>query len=175
MQDPLPHVALHLFSRVGREQPISGTWPSLLPVFGVRIRAAVDCSYRARPLAVGCLFLFVWGQQPDRLGRSVLLFTSSAAPFAGMATSCGIGGHARRSVGRRRGVLGAYLVFFPDVPIDMYGMAGSSPSRLPLRVLGGLRLPLVGGRSRPARSAPYSLAGLRVRDGRAEAFLSIQE
>ena len=56
------------------------------------------------PLAVGCLFLFVLGDNvEDRLGR---------VPFLLFYLFCGA----------VAGVLGAYLVFFPDVPIDMYGM-----------------------------------------------------
>jgi membrane associated rhomboid family serine protease len=79
------------------------------------------------PLAVGCLFLFVLGDNvEDRLGRiPFLLFYLFCGAVAGMAHvlwgSAGMPA-ALGSAGAVAGVLGAYLVFFPDVPIDMYGM-----------------------------------------------------
>ena len=79
------------------------------------------------PLAVGCLFLFVLGDNvEDRLGRvPFLLFYLVCGAVAGAAhVLWGKAGMpaALGSAGAVAGVLGAYLVFFPDVPIDMYGM-----------------------------------------------------
>src|SRR3990172_3898233 len=79
------------------------------------------------PLAVGCLFLFVLGDNvEDRLGRvPFLLFSLFCGAVAGAAhVLWGKAGmpDALGSAGSVAGVLGAYLVFFPDVPIDMYGM-----------------------------------------------------
>ena len=79
------------------------------------------------PLAVGCLFLFVLGDNvEDRLGRiPFFLFYLFCGAVAGMAhVLWGKTGMpaALGSAGAVAGVLGAYLVFFPDVPIDMYGM-----------------------------------------------------
>jgi membrane associated rhomboid family serine protease len=79
------------------------------------------------PLGVGCLFLFVLGDNvEDRLGRvPFLLFYLFCGVVAGAAHV--VGGKtgmpaALGSAGAVAGVLGAYLVFFPDVPIEMYGM-----------------------------------------------------
>lgn len=79
------------------------------------------------PLSVGCLFLFVLGDNvEDRLGRvPFLLFYLFCGAVAGSAhVLWGKAGlpAALGSAGAVAGVLGAYLVFFPDVPIDMYGM-----------------------------------------------------
>jgi membrane associated rhomboid family serine protease/Zn-finger nucleic acid-binding protein len=79
------------------------------------------------PLAVGCLFLFVLGDNvEDRLGRvPFLLFYLFSGAVAGVAhVVAGTAGMpaALGSAGAVAGVLGAYLVFFPDVPIAMYGM-----------------------------------------------------
>lgn len=79
------------------------------------------------PLAVGCLFLFVLGDNvEDRLGRvPFLLFYLFCGAVAGAVhVLWGKAGMpaALGSAGAVAGVLGAYLVFFPDVPIDMYGM-----------------------------------------------------
>jgi membrane associated rhomboid family serine protease len=79
------------------------------------------------PLAVGCLFLFVLGDNvEDRLGRvPFLLFYLFCGAVAGAAhVLWGKAGMpaALGSAGAVAGVLGAYLVFFPDVPVDMYGM-----------------------------------------------------
>jgi len=79
------------------------------------------------PLAVGCLFIFVLGDNvEDRLGRApFLLFYLFCGAVAGVAhVVWGKAGMpaALGSAGAVAGVLGAYLVFFPDVPIDMYGM-----------------------------------------------------
>jgi membrane associated rhomboid family serine protease len=79
------------------------------------------------PLGVGCLFLFVLGDNvEDRLGRvPFLLFYLFCGAVAGAAhVLWGTAGMpaALGSAGAVAGVLGAYLVFFPDVPIAMYGM-----------------------------------------------------
>jgi len=79
------------------------------------------------PLAVGCLFLYVLGDNvEDRLGRlPFLLFYLFCGAVAGAAhVLWGKAGMpaALGSAGAVAGVLGAYLVFFPDVPIEMYGM-----------------------------------------------------
>ena len=79
------------------------------------------------PLGVGCLFLFVLGDNvEDRLGRvPFLLFYLFCGAVAGAAhVLWGKAGlpAALGSAGAVAGVLGAYLVFFPDVPIEMYGM-----------------------------------------------------
>jgi len=79
------------------------------------------------PLGVGCLFLFVLGDNvEDRLGRvPFLLFYLFCGAVAGTAhVVSGTAGMpaALGSAGAVAGVLGAYLVFFPDVPIEMYGM-----------------------------------------------------
>lgn len=79
------------------------------------------------PLAAGCLFLFVLADNvEDRMGW---------LPFLLLYLACGIfsgaahvlwgkpeGYAALGSAGAVAGVLGAYLVFFPDVAIRMYGM-----------------------------------------------------
>jgi len=79
------------------------------------------------PIVVGCLFLFVLGDNvEDRLGRvPFLLFYLFCGVVAGVAqVVSGKAGMpaALGSAGAVAGVLGAYLVFFPDVPIEMYGM-----------------------------------------------------
>jgi len=78
------------------------------------------------PLAVGFLFLFVLGDNvEDRMGRGpFLLFYLICGAVAGTAHI--LGGKAGApaalgSAGAVAGVLGAYLVFFPEVPISMYG------------------------------------------------------
>jgi len=79
------------------------------------------------PLAVGSLFLFVLGDNvEDRLGK---------VPYFALFLLCGViagaahvlwgktgGPPAQGSTGAVAGILGAYLVFFPNVSIRMYGM-----------------------------------------------------
>lgn len=79
------------------------------------------------PLLTGALFLFILGDNvEDRMGW---------LPFFLLYLSCGVlagtahvlwgkpGGYAALgSAGAVAGVLGAYLVFFPDVSIEMYGL-----------------------------------------------------
>ena len=79
------------------------------------------------PLVVGCLFLLVLGDNvEDRMGRvSFLIFYTLCAVIAGAAhVLWGKAGApaALGSAGAVAGVLGAYLVFFPEVPISMYGV-----------------------------------------------------
>jgi len=79
------------------------------------------------PLVVGCLFLLVLGDNvEDRFGRGVfLLFYLLCGAVAGAAhVLLGKAGApaALGSAGAVAGVLGAYLVFFPEVPVSMYGM-----------------------------------------------------
>jgi membrane associated rhomboid family serine protease len=78
------------------------------------------------PLATGCLFLHVLGDNvEDRLGHATFfLFYLVAGAAAGTAHL--LWGKAGApavlgSAGAVAGVLGAYLVFFPQVPISMYG------------------------------------------------------
>jgi len=79
------------------------------------------------PLLAGALFLFVLGDNvEDRIGRIpflVLYLLCGAA--AGVAhLHLGKAGHpaAFGSAGAVAGVLGAYLIFFPQVSIKMYGL-----------------------------------------------------
>jgi membrane associated rhomboid family serine protease len=79
------------------------------------------------PLARDLLFLFVLGDNvEDRMGR---------VPFAGFYLLCGVlsgaahvvwgtagGPPALGSAGAAAGILGAYLVFFPNVSVKMYGL-----------------------------------------------------
>ena len=79
------------------------------------------------PLVVGCLFLLVLGDNvEDRLGRGAfLLFYLLCGAVGGAAhVLFGKAGApaALGSAGAVAGVLGAYLVFFPEVPVSMYGM-----------------------------------------------------
>jgi rhomboid family protein len=79
------------------------------------------------PLVVGVLFLLVLGDNVEnRIGSvSFVLFYLFCGVAAGLGqTSWGDTGApaALGSAGAVAGVLGAYLVFFPEVPISMYGM-----------------------------------------------------
>jgi membrane associated rhomboid family serine protease len=121
------------------------------------------------PLGVGCLFLFVLGDNvEDRLGRVPFLFfylfcgavagaAHVVAGAAGMPAALG-------SAGAVAGVLGAYLVFFPDVPIEMYGMGrvGTVPAYL-FACAWAVSVFLWGWGPGPLSSllnpAPFSLAG----------------
>jgi membrane associated rhomboid family serine protease len=78
-------------------------------------------------LVVGCLFLLVLGDNvEERVGRGTfLLFYLFCGAVAGSAhVIWGKAGApaALGPAGAVAGVLGAYLVFFPDVPVSMYGM-----------------------------------------------------
>jgi membrane associated rhomboid family serine protease len=79
------------------------------------------------PLLTGALFLFVLGDNvEDRMGwLPFLLLYLACGVVAGMAHVLWgkPGGYAALgSAGAVAGVLGAYLVFFPDVAIEMYGL-----------------------------------------------------
>lgn len=127
-------VALYLLSRIGagdvaglqgRLALPSGTGFSGVPKFALLLVPFLHGG--VVPLGVGCLFLFVLGDNvEDRLGRvPFLLFYLFCGAVAGTAhVVSGTAGMpaALGSAGAVAGVLGAYLVFFPDVPIEMYGM-----------------------------------------------------
>ncbi|MHB8941293.1 MAG: rhomboid family intramembrane serine protease [Desulfobacteria bacterium] len=109
----------------GRLALPSGTGFSGVPKFALLLTPFLNGGIV--PLAVGCLFLFVLGDNvEDRLGRApFLLFYLFCGAVAGAAhVVAGKAGMpaALGSAGAVAGVLGAYLVFFPDVPIEMYGM-----------------------------------------------------
>jgi membrane associated rhomboid family serine protease/Zn-finger nucleic acid-binding protein len=127
-------VALYLLSWIGAGEIAglqarlalpSGTGFSGVPKFALLLAPFLHGGIV--PLGVGCLFLFVLGDNvEDRLGRVPFLFfylfcgavagaAHVVAGKAGMPAALG-------SAGAVAGVLGAYLVFFPDVPIEMYGM-----------------------------------------------------
>jgi len=79
------------------------------------------------PLATGLLFLLVLGDNvEDRMGwLSFLLLYLACGVAAGAAhLAWGKVGNppALGSAGAVAGVLGAYLIFFPEVPIRMYGL-----------------------------------------------------
>ena len=127
-------VALHLISRIGAGEVASLQARLALPsgtgFSGVPKVALLSTPFLHGgivPLAAGCLFLFVLGDNvEDRLGRvPFLLFYLFCGAVAGAAhvlwgkvgMPAAIG-----SAGAVAGVLGAYLVFFPEVPIEMYGI-----------------------------------------------------
>jgi len=79
------------------------------------------------PLLAGALFLFVLGDNvEDRIGRiPFLILYLLCGAAAGVAHLLwGKAGHpaALGSAGAVAGVLGAYLIFFPQVSITMYGL-----------------------------------------------------
>jgi membrane associated rhomboid family serine protease len=79
------------------------------------------------PLAMGSLFLFVLGDNvEDRMGSFgyflFYLFCGICAGAAHVLWGNAGGPPAHASSGAVAGILGAYLVFFPDVSIRMYGM-----------------------------------------------------
>jgi membrane associated rhomboid family serine protease len=127
-------VALHLLSWIGagdgtglqgRLALPSGTGFSGVPKVALLLTPFLHGGIV--PLGVGCLFLFVLGDNvEDRLGPvPFLLFYLFCGAVAGAAhVLFGKAGMpaALGSAGAVAGVLGAYLVFFPDVPIEMYGM-----------------------------------------------------
>ena len=177
-------VALHLLSWIGAGDAAglqgrlalpSGAGFSGVPKFA--LLSAPFLHGGIVSLAVGCLFLFVLGDNvEDRLGRvPFLLFYLFCGAIAGAAhVLWGTAGMpaALGSAGAVAGVLGAYLVFFPDVPIEMYGMGRVvHRSRLPLRVrLGGRRVPVGVGPGAPVESAQSRAvlprgAPRRVRNG----------
>jgi membrane associated rhomboid family serine protease len=79
------------------------------------------------PLAAGLLFLYVLGDNvEDRMGSIAyfLLYLSCGVCAGAAHLLWGMpgGGTALAMSGAVGGVLGAYLVFFPEVSIRMYGM-----------------------------------------------------
>jgi membrane associated rhomboid family serine protease/uncharacterized C2H2 Zn-finger protein len=79
------------------------------------------------PLAVGSLFLAVLGDNvEDRLGKVpyviLYLFCGAVAGAAHVLWGRTGGPSSLGSTGAVAGILGAYLVFFPNVSIRMYGM-----------------------------------------------------
>jgi membrane associated rhomboid family serine protease/Zn-finger nucleic acid-binding protein len=130
--------ALHLLSWAGagdlaglqaRLALPSGTGFSGVPKFALLLTPFLHGG--VVPLVAGCLFLFVLGDNvEDRLGRApFLLFYLFCGAVAGAAhVLWGKSGMpaALGSAGAVAGLLGAYLVFFPDVPIEMYGMGRTS-------------------------------------------------
>jgi len=79
------------------------------------------------PLVVGCLFLLVLGDNvEDRIGRGTFLmfylFCGAVAGAVHVLWGKAGAPAALGSAGAVAGVLGAYLVFFPEVPVTMYGM-----------------------------------------------------
>ena len=127
-------VALYLLSSIGAGGMGALRWRLALPpgtgFSGVQAFALLAAPFLHGgivPLGVSSLFLLVLGDNvEDRLGRvPFLLFYLSCGAVAGAAHLLwGTAGMpvALGSAGAVAGVLGAYLVFFPDVPIAMYGM-----------------------------------------------------
>jgi len=79
------------------------------------------------PLAAGSLFLFVLGDNvEDRMGSIAYfffyLFCGVCAGIAHVLWGKAGGTPALSSPGAVAGILGAYLVFFPNVSIQLYGM-----------------------------------------------------
>lgn len=79
------------------------------------------------PLLGGCLFLSILGDNvEDRIGTVAYLVFFFLCAAAGSAVHLLWGEPAGRaamgSAVAAAGILGAYVVFFPDVPIRMYGM-----------------------------------------------------
>ena len=127
-------IGVYLFSRIGGGPPaLPGGLPGLpsgAGFSGVSLPASLVSLFLHAgivPLAAGSLFLFVLGDNvEDRVGwLPFLLFYLLCGVLAGAAHVLWgkPGGYAALgSAGAVAGVLGAYLVFFPDVPIEMYGM-----------------------------------------------------
>jgi membrane associated rhomboid family serine protease/Zn-finger nucleic acid-binding protein len=126
--------ALHLLSWIGAGG-VSGLQARLALPSGTGFSGVAPFALLAAPflhggivpLAAGCLFLYVLGDNvEDRLGRLpfllLYLFCGAVAGAAHVvAGKAGMPG-ALGSAGAVAGILGAYLVFFPEVPIEMYGL-----------------------------------------------------
>jgi membrane associated rhomboid family serine protease len=79
------------------------------------------------PLTIGSLFLFVLGDNvEDRMGSAAYFFfflvSGVIAGVAHVLWGKAGGTQALSSPGAVAGILGAYLVFFPNVSIRLYGM-----------------------------------------------------
>ncbi len=103
----------------------SGSGPGAVPA--AAIFASPFLHRGLVPLLAGALFLFVLGDNvEDRIGRiPFLVLYLLCGAVAGVAhLVLGKAGHpaALGSAGAVAGVLGAYLIFFPQVSITMYGL-----------------------------------------------------
>jgi membrane associated rhomboid family serine protease len=169
-------VALHLFAMIGiggmdglaaRLALAPGSGFADLPAFALWLAPFFHGGIV--PLVVGCLFLLVLGDNvEDRMGRlAFLAFFLACGVIAGAAHvlwgTTGVPA-ALGSAGAVAGVLGAYLVFFPEVPISMYGVGDvvSVPAYL-FACAWAVALFLWGWTPGPLSAllnpAPYSLAG----------------
>jgi membrane associated rhomboid family serine protease/Zn-finger nucleic acid-binding protein len=127
-------IGVYLFAQIGGWPPaLPGGLPGLpsgAGFSGVSLPSSLVSLFLHAgivPLAAGSLFLFVLGDNvEDRMGwLPFLLFYLLCGVLAGATHVLWgkPGGYAALgSSGAVAGVLGAYLVFFPDVPIEMYGM-----------------------------------------------------
>ena len=127
-------IGVYIFAQIGGGPPaLPGGLPGLpsgAGFSGVSLPASLVSLFLHAgivPLAAGSLFLFVLGDNvEDRMGwLPFLLFYLLCGVLAGAAHVLWgkpAGYSALGSAGAVAGVLGAYLVFFPDVPIEMYGM-----------------------------------------------------
>ncbi len=127
-------IGVYLFAQIGGGPPaLPGGHPGLFSgagISGVSLSALLVYPHLHAgllPLLAGSLFLFVLGDNvEDRMGwLPFLLFYLLCGVLAGTAHVLlgKPGGYAALgSAGAVAGVLGAYLVFFPDVSIEMYGM-----------------------------------------------------
>ncbi len=127
-------VGAYLFSRLGRVAiTLPGGLPGLPSGAGLHGISLLDLLVSPflhagiMPLGVGVLFLYVLADNvEDRMGwLPFLLFYLLCGLIAGAAhvLLAKPGGYAALgSAGAVAGVLGAYLIFFPDVAIRMYGL-----------------------------------------------------
>src|SRR4030066_26540 len=132
-------IGVYLFAQIGGGPPaLPGGLPGLpsgAGFSGVSLPASLVSLFLHAgivPLGVGSLFLFVLGDNvEDRMGwLPFLLFYLLCGVLAGGAPVFlgQPGGYsALGSAGAVAGVLGAYLIFFPDVSIEMYGLGRVGP------------------------------------------------
>lgn len=125
---------VYLFAGLAEVPPLlPGGLPGLPPGAGLSglspeaLLAAPFLHAGLLPLVAGSLFLLVLGDNvEDRMGSlpflCVYLFCGAAAGAAHVLWASAAHPHALGSAGAVAGVLGAYLVFFPDVSIEMYGL-----------------------------------------------------
>lgn len=103
----------------------SGTGFSAVPAWALLVTPFVHAGIL--PLLAGCLFLFVLGDNvEDRMGAVpyllFFLFCAACAGTAHVLWGKTAGPPATGSAGAVGAIVGAYLVFFPNVAIRMYGM-----------------------------------------------------